>query len=199
MPNRKEKMAEFAQSHGYNVIVTGRHVHVTDGMKQHAIDRISRLDHIGQRIVDVHVTMDIQKLSHTADILMKYGHTIIRSHASTTDMYVSIDQAVDKLSRQLRKYKKRLQEHHAKDVLAIEMPVDVYASGEDEDFSEEAPAHRIVATETKNLRLLTEAEAIMKMELSGDPLLIYRSDANKKIKVIYRREDGNYGVIQPEG
>ena len=62
MTSRKEKMAEFDQ--GYNVMVTGRHMHITDGMKQHAIDRISKLEHIGDRILDVNVTMDIQKLSH---------------------------------------------------------------------------------------------------------------------------------------
>lgn len=199
MPNRKEKIAEFAQGQGYNVMVVGRHVHVTEGMKQHAVDRITRLDHIGQRIIDVHVTMDIQKLSHSVDLLMKYGHTIIRSHAITTDMYASIDQAVDKLSKQLRKYKKKLQEHHAKEVVSIEVPVQVYASGEDDDFLEEVPVHRIVSSEMQKLRLLTEEEAIMKMDLSGDPLMVYRSESTKKIQVIYRREDGNYGIIQPEG
>lgn len=195
MPNRKEKMVEFEQ--GYNVIVTGRHVHVTDGMKQHAADRISRLERVGNRIIDVHVTMDIQKLSHRVDIQMKYGHTIIRSHAATTDMYVSIDEAVDKLNRQLKKYKKRIQEHHAKDVRAIEIPVLVYE--EEEMAEEEAPHHKIVATETKRLKLLTEDEAIMRMELSGDPLMVYRSEVTQKLRVIYRREDGNYGIIQPEG
>lgn len=199
MPNRKEKIAEFAQGQGYNVMVVGRHVHVTEGMKQHAVDRITRLEHVGQRIIDVHVTMDIQKLSHSVELLMKYGHTIIRSHATTTDMYASIDQAVDKLSKQLRKYKKKLQEHHAREVVAIEMPVQVYAAEEEDEFSEGAPVHRIVASETQKLRSLTEDEVIMKMDLSGDPLMVYRSESNKKIQVIYRREDGNYGIIQPEG
>jgi putative sigma-54 modulation protein len=195
MPNRKEKMVELEQ--GYNVIVTGRHVHVTDGMKQHAVERISKLERVGTRIIDIHVTMDIQKLSHRCDIMMKYGHTIIRSHAATTDMYVSIDEAVNKLDKQLRKYKKRLQEHHAKDVRAIEIPVQVYAL-EEEIEEEEVPVHRIVATETRRLKLLSDDEAIMRMDLSGDPLMVFRSEVSQKIRVIYRREDGNYGIIQPE-
>ena len=196
MPSRKEKMVEFEQ--GYNVIVTGRHVHVTDGMKQHAVERVSRLERVGTRIIDIHVTMDIQKLMHKCEIMMKYGHTIIRSHAGTTDMYVSIDEAVNKMNKQLKKYKKRLQEHHAKDVRAIEVPVEVYALPEEEEVEEEVPLHKIVAKETRRLKLLADDEAIMRMELSGDPLMVYRSEASQKIRVIYRREDGNYGIIQPE-
>jgi len=196
MPNRKEKMVEF--EHGYNVIVTGRHVHVTDGMKQHAVERIARLERVATRIIDVHVTMDIQKLNHRVDIQMKYGHTLIRSHAESTDMYVSIDQAVDKLDKQLKKYKKRIQDHHAKDVRAIEIPVEIYAP-EEESVVEEALAHRVVATETRRLKLLTDDEAIMRMELSGEPLMVYRSEITQRLQVIYRREDGNYGIIRPEG
>lgn len=189
-------MVEFEQ--GYNVIVTGRHVHVTDGMKQHAIERISRLERVGTRIIDVHVTMDIQKLSNRVDIQMKYGHTLIQSHATSTDMYVSIDQAVDKLNKQLKKYKKKIQDHHAKDVRAIEIPVQIFAP-EEEEVAEEAPLHRIVATETRRLKMLTDDEAIMRMDLSGEPLMVYRSELTQKLQVIYRREDGNYGIIRPEG
>jgi putative sigma-54 modulation protein len=196
MVTRKEKIAEFGQ--GYNVIVTGRHVHVTDGMKQHAVDRISKLDRIGDKIIDVHVTMDIQKLANRVDVMMKYGHTIIKSHASTTDMYVSIDQAVDKLNRQLKRYKRRLHDFYTKPVHAVEIPVQVYAAEEIDEFEEEKP-HRIVATETRKLKVMSEDDAIMKMELSGDPLLVFRSETNRKLKVIFRREDGNYSIIEPEG
>lgn len=203
MTTRKEKMAEFDQ--GYNVIVTGRHVHVTDGMKQHAVEKISKLDHIGDRIIDVHVAMDIQKLSHRVDIQMKYAHTSIRSHASTTDMYASIDEAVDKLCKQLRRYKKKLHDHYAKKYPIEEVPVRVFTV---EDFEEEyggeevvvepmKATHRIVATETRSIKILAEDEAIMKMELSGDPLMVYKSEVDRRLKIIYRRDDGNYAIIEP--
>ena len=109
---RKQKMAEFDQ--GYNIQVTGRHVEVTDAMKSYAQEKLSKVERFGDRIIDVTVTMDIQKLEHRVDIIMKYGHTLIKSHAATTDMYASIDQAIDKLQTQLRKYKRRLKSHHAK-------------------------------------------------------------------------------------
>jgi len=196
MASHREKVIEFDQ--GYNVTVTGRHVQVTDGMKQHAVDQISRIDRIGDRIVDVHVTMDIQKLQHRVDISMKYGHTFIRSHAATTDMYVSIDQAIDKLERQLKKYKQKLRDYHAKELPVEEVPVHVYAVDEAEEATMALGGHTVVATETQALKIMTEDEAIMKMELSGDLVMIYRSEEKKRLHVIYRRADGNYGIIQPE-
>ena len=203
MTTRKEKMAQFDQ--GYRISVTGRHVQVTDGMKQHAIDRISKLEHIGDRIIDVNVTMDIQKLSHKCEIVMKYAHTLICCRASTTDMYASIDEAVTKLAQQLRRYKKKLQDHHKKGYPIKEIPVQVVEppveEGEIEEVGGEEPVpvpHRIVATEVGRLRILDDSEAVMKMELTGDPVMVFRAESDRRLKVIYRRHDGNYGIIEPE-
>jgi putative sigma-54 modulation protein len=204
MSTRKEKVAEFDQ--GYKVLVTARHMHISDGMKQHAIDRIAKLDHIGDRILDVNVTMDIQKLNHMCEILMKYGHTLIRSHASTTDMYASIDQAVSKLKLQLQRYKRKLRDHYKKGYPVKEIPIQVVApsAGEETELeevggaNEVALSHRIVAMEVGRLKILSDDEAVMKMELSGDPVMVFRAESDRQLKVIYRRQDGNYGIIAPE-
>jgi len=208
----KQKMAEFDQ--GYNIQVTGRHVQVTEPMKAYAVDKLSKLERIGNRIIDIHVTMDIQKLTHKVDIVMKYGHTLITSHASSTDMYATIDIAVDKLQKQLRRYKTKLTDHHAKEYPVVEMPVTVYATELEQIDEVEANAeiekaieqsleekffpHKVVSTETQPLKILTDDEAVMKMELSGASCIVYREEASRKIKVIYRRQDGNYGIVQPE-
>lgn len=215
---RKQKMAEFAHE-GYNISVTGRHIHVTDAMKAYAEEKLSKLERIGTRIIDVSLTMDIQKLDHKVDIIMKYGHTLIKSHAITTDMYVSIDQAFDKLQAQLRKYKRRLKNHHAKGHPVIDVPVTVYSPlhqeavaieiDEDEanvDIENENKRslevsfrpHAIVNQESQSLRILTDDEAVMKMELTHSPVMVFRHEQTRKLKVIYRREDGNYGIIEPE-
>ena len=209
MTHNKGNMALAEQ--GYNVIVTGRHVHITNGMKEHAVEKISRLEKIGDRIIDVNVTMDIQKLDHRVDILMKYGHTVIRSHGVSNDMYVSIDQAVDKLERQLKRYKNKLQDHHMKGYPVFEMPISVWALSHDEaeEINEQIAIetqkeetqgyHKVVSQETRPLKILSEEEAIMKMELSRDQFMVYRSENDRRLKVIFRKSDGNYGVIQPEG
>ena len=200
--------------HAYNISITGRHVHVTDSMKEYAKEKISKIDRISHRIIDVWVTMDIQKLDHKVDIVLKVDHIKIKVQATTNDMYASIDKASDKLQTKLRKYKDRIQNHQAKGLAVIDMNVNVVKmSGEEEtieelndDIEEENRRqledsykfHEIVNHEQRPLKLLTYDEAIMKMELSGDSFLVFRNEEDQKLRVIYRREDGNYGIIDVE-
>jgi putative sigma-54 modulation protein len=138
---------------------------------------------------------------------------IIKGSASSEDMYVSIDKAVFKIKEQLLKYKRRLQEHHAKGVPSIDMTVNVFRSPEldeildvneeieEENFREierKYRPHQIVKTEKCPLSILTNEEAIMKMELSGDPFLVFINEEDRKVKVIYQREDGHFGIMEPE-
>lgn len=208
--SRKSKAAEFLEE-VYNITVTGRHVHVTQAMKDYAIERVSKIERFTNRILDVLVIMDIQKLEHRVDIVIKVDHTNIKSHASSTDMYVSIDMAVDKLRRQLLKYKSKLQDHHAKDVTTVDMNVNVFAPIDDllevnDEIQSETNRRElnrfrlpnVVSKERRPLKVLTVQEAIMKIDLSGDQFLVYRSEEDQRLKVIYRRNDGNYGVLEPE-
>jgi putative sigma-54 modulation protein len=204
--NRKAKALEFIDA-AYNIQITGRHIEITDSMKDYAIDKISKIERFMNRIIDVNVIMDIQKLEHRVEIILKAGNIKITSKASSTDMYISIDQAVDKLEAQILRYKSKLQDHHAKDHAILNMTVNVLSPQEieedlgideeiTEDFNRFKP-HRLVKQETRPLKTLTYDEAIMKMELSGDMFMIFKNEADQKLKVIYRRKDENYGIIEP--
>jgi putative sigma-54 modulation protein len=208
--NRKAKALEFMDA-GYNVQVTGRHVKITDSMKDYAIDKISKIERFMNRIIDVTVIMDIQKLEHSVEIILRAGNLKITSQASTTDMYVSIDKAVHKLEAQVLRYKSKIQDYHAKSHAIHDMTVNVInrpqETEEDFDLDGEESAdnrsarllrpHPIVKQETLPLKTLTHGEAVMKMELSGDLFLIFKDEVDQKLKVIYRRKDENYGIIEP--
>jgi putative sigma-54 modulation protein len=210
--SRKSKAAEFLQE-AYNITVTGRNVMVTDAMKDYAIEKISKIERFSNRIIDVVVTMDIQKFEHRVDIVLKVNHIKIKSQAITNDMYASIDKAVDKIEAQLLRYKEKLQDHQAKGIAAVDMNVNVLRFTDEElvDVNDEIEdenrrrlmdryrPHKIVNKETLPLKTLTDGEAIMKMDLSGDNFLIYRSEESQRLKVMYRRNDGDFGVIEPEG
>lgn len=204
--NRKEKALEFANEN-WDIQITGRHVEVTDPMKDYAMEKISKIERFINRIIDVNVIMDIQKLEHRVEIILTFGGMKITSTASSTDMYASIDKAVDKLAAQLRRYKSKIQDHHAKGLAIIDMNVNVLKRPVEEDeldFEEEEAKdnrfhpHAIIKQETLPLKTLTYDEAVMKMELSGDAFLIFKSEEDLKLRVIYRRKDGNYGVIEPK-
>lgn len=208
-----KSVAEKFLNDVYNITVTGRHVMVTDAMQQYAIDKIQKIERFTNRVIDVDVIMDIQKLDHRVDITMKVEQIIIRSTASSDNIYASIDKAIDKLTAQLRRYKSRINEHQLRGSNSENINVKILESKEedilnevnDEILSENAAnliekytPHRIVSEETRPLKTLNYNEAVMKMELSGDAFIVFRAEEDQKLKVIYRRKDGNYGIIEPE-
>jgi putative sigma-54 modulation protein len=209
--SRKSKAAEFVQDI-YNISVTGRNVLVTDAMKDYAIEKISKIERFSPRIIDVVVTMDVQKLEHRVDILIKVGQIKIKSQASSDNMYASLDKAVHKIESQLRRYKQKIQDHQSKPWEFINMKVNVVRPPspetelmeinddiESENLKEIDERYRpleIVKEETIPVKLLTWDEAVMKMDLSGDKFLIFKNEADLKLNVIYKREDGNYGIIE---
>lgn len=203
--NRKSKALEFVDL-GYDIKVTGRHVQITDSMKDYVMEKISKIERFTNRIIDVNVIMDIQKLDHFVELILKTGNLKIVSHGVSTDMYASIDKAVDKLENQLRRYKSKIQDYHLRNPKESEVNVNVLSRPTEEDWeayesdSVTSPfrIHEIVKKETCPLKMLTQAEAAVKMELSGDNFLVYKSEEDQKLKIIYKRSDGNFGIIEPQ-
>jgi ribosome hibernation promoting factor len=207
-------MAENTKTAGYDIKVIGRHVQVTDAMKNYAIEKVSKIERFQNRILEVIITLDVQKLLHIVDIVVKVNHTKIKSHYTGDNMYASIDLAVDKLQRQLSRYKSRIQDHHATSRQVVDMRVNVFKAPDEVNLAdvndqieeenqrkmvENFRPHEVVSRETLPLKTLNLDEAIWQLELSGDPFMIFKSEETQKIKVIYRREeDGNFGVVEPE-
>jgi putative sigma-54 modulation protein len=161
----------------------------------------------------VYVTMDIQKLEHRVEIIMKVNNVKILSRAASNDMYASLDKAVSRIESQLRRYKKKIEAHVAKSTSWLDMNVNILRPQREydlDDLNDEIEEendrrmidnyrpHEIVAQEKKPLKVLSYDEAIMKLELSHDVFLIFRHEEDHKLKVIYQRNDGNYGIIEPE-
>lgn len=196
---------------GYEVKITGRHLMVTEAMKQHALDKISKLERITKRLLDIHIIMDIQKMEHRVDIIVRFNHIKIKVQAHSSDMYNSIDKAVEKLQAQIRRYKEKLQQHQAKSISVVDMNVNVIGRldaldefndeierGNERALEQSFQPSTVVKKEIRPLKTLTQDEAIMKMELSSDSFLLYRCEEDQKLKLIYQREDGNFGIIEPE-
>ncbi len=210
--NRKAKAAEFIDE-GYEVSVTGRNVEITDAMRDYAREKISKMERFSQRIIDVHVMMEVQKLLQKVDIVMKVDNIKIKSSAVNGDIYASIDEAAHKLQSQLVRYKQRIQDHHCKPTNVVDMRVNVIrplTNAELNEINDEIDLEsreklvqkyrpkQIVSEETKPLKTLNSSEALMKLELSSDPFLLFICEEDRNLKLIYRRKDGNYGIIEPK-
>jgi putative sigma-54 modulation protein len=157
--------------------------------------------------MDIHVTMDIQRLEHTISILIKLDHLQIKVAASSSDMYASIDEAVNRLQQKIRRWKERIQDHAAKSRSFVDMTVNVLRkpynyieeiNAEIELQKKKDEMHEIIANDKIPLKMLTTQEAVMKMELSDDDFLLFKGEEDQKLKLIYRRPDGNYGLILPQ-
>lgn len=195
---------------GYNISIVGKHFQITDAIRNYVFEKLAKVDRLADHIVDVTVTLDAQKLEHSCSILLNFIHFHIKVHASTENMYSAIDRCIDRLIQLIRRYKTKLQSHRFKDLSTVDIHVNVIKPLNDDlkIINEEIEAetalreeerfklHEVVAKETMSLKTLTQEEAVMKMEISDDPLLIYRSEEDHKIKVIYRRSDAQYGLVQ---
>jgi putative sigma-54 modulation protein len=204
-------ISKFAEEEalGPRLEIVGRNVLVTEAMKNYAVEKLSKITRLHAHILDIHMTLDIQKLEHSVVIILRFEHFHIKVQASSTDMYASIDKAIDRLQKQLRRWKERIQDHHKKDVSSVDLTVNVvrrpYDEIEEYDREIEAQAEeeiflpaRVIAKKMIALKTLTTEEALMKLDLSGDNFLIFRGEEDQRLKVMYRRKDNNYGIIAVE-
>lgn len=205
--------AKFANSR-YNIATTVRGIQLTDAIANYIKEKLSKVEHFTDKIIDVNVTLDVQKLANTASFVLKFLHFKIKASATKDDIYSAIDIATDKLTRLIRKYKTKLQNHRAQDLTTVDMKVNVLGplaeideieeinnQIEEENLREEEELYKppkIVATERMPLHLLTRDEAIMKMELSNNNFLIYKGEEDRKLKVIYRKDGTQFGIVEVE-
>lgn len=198
------------ESQEYHLFIVGKHIEITDAIKQYVFDKLSKIEKIADRIIDIHVVIDAQKLEQSCSILMNFIHFQVKASASTDNLYSAIDKASDRAIALIRKYKTKLQSRRFKDLTTVDIHVnvieplnnnlktindDILAENARRE-SEELQLHKVVAKETIPLKTLTQDEAVIKMEISDLPFLIYRSEEDQKMKVIYRRDDQNYGLVQ---
>lgn len=196
---------------GYRLDVYGKHLEITGPIKDYIIEKLGRIERITDLIIDVSVQIEVQKMANNVKIIMKFTHFKIVAHAQTDNMYSAIDKAFDRLQRKLYKWKTRIQEYHQKKPVFVDMPVNVYEPHDDEldDFNAEIDEQnaarlaieqglpKIAKSKTIPLKTLREDEALMKITLSGDNFLIYKDEKNQELRVIYKTNDGSFGVIAP--
>jgi len=203
------KPNKFANE-GYTLYIVGKHIEITEAIRGYVWEKLARIERIADNIIDVHVVLDAQKLEKTCSILMNFIRFQIKVSVGKDNMYEAIDKAVDRVTKLIRRYKTKLQSYRNKHLSTIDIHVNVIQALKDDlgainDEIEAASAHaeeekyqlhQVVAKETMPLRTLTQDEALMKMEITSDPFLIFKSEEDQKVKVIYRREDRNYGLVQ---
>ncbi len=174
------------------VAVTGRNLEATDALKQYAAERFGKLEKYLPGNAQAAITLSVvKKVHHIADAVIKSDGVLIQASEETEEMYSSIDLLFEKIERRVRKYKERLVDHKHRAGRAGA------TAGTAGTSLPEDRVPQIIRTKRFDLKPMPPEEAIMQMELLDKNFFIFSNAGSGRISVIYRRKDGNVGLIEP--
>lgn len=172
--------------------IIGRNIEITEGLRSTIEKKLNKFDKFFSQDVDAQVTLTVQKNNQIVEVMIPFNGIALRAEDSTNDMYKTIDQVIEKLERQARKQKTKLERRHQGSGLKFQF----LESSVDSNYEEEE--HKIVKSKKFAMKPMSAEEAILQMELVGHSFFVYRDDVSDEVNVVYKRKDGNYGLIEPE-
>ena len=170
--------------------VRGNKLEVTDSIRNYVEEKLGKLDKYFEEAdeINANVLFRIQGKNQIVEVTVPIKKYILRAEEANEDLYASIDLVVEKLERQIRKNKTRIKERKVKDIPVINF----------EAIIEEEPKTTIVKRKSVEMKPMDEEEAVLQMELLGHEFFVFQDIDTDSISVLYKRKDGNYGVIESE-
>lgn len=175
------------------VNITFRHLDSTDALKTHAREKVEHIQKYVDRPSEAHVVLRVENLEHYADINLKAGPFLLRGRAKSNDMYASIDAAAERIERQLKKHKEKLNNHKLTERPGDQRAVDVRHEVLNPT---RAPSDRIVKSSTFQAKPMTLDEAVIQLDLLNSQFFVFQNSKDQAINVLYRRDDGNLNLIE---
>jgi putative sigma-54 modulation protein len=183
------------------LIIQGKNIEVTDRLQEYVEKKISRLDRYMPNITEARVELSTESARNAehrqiAQLTLRAKGKILRAEERTDDIFASIDAMVDKIHRQIARYKGKRQDRGrgAEEML---LPDEAFTEYEEYEEEESELSRRIVRTKRFDIVPMDEEEAVEQMELLGHDFFVFYNINDDGINVLYRRRDGNYGLIQP--
>lgn len=184
------------------LLVHGRNVEITDWIREYVNKKVSKLERYLNQVTDARV-----ELSHnptraaddrfTAQLTIWSNGDILRAEESTSDILVSVDATVDKMAQQIRRFKGRRYQNRRRQSAAVNAEAELAATMVAEEDEEEEEVGKIVRRKEFILQPMNEEEAVAQMELLGHDFFVYHDVDANTVNVVYRRRDGQYGLLQP--
>ncbi|MDT7540936.1 MAG: putative sigma-54 modulation protein [Acidobacteriota bacterium] len=172
---------------------TGRHVDVTPTLRRHVEDHFSKLEHIfNDATARAHIIIEVEKNRHTGEILLHWRGETMTARDVNADMYQALTRAIAKIEKQAVKLKKKLiDRRQGARALSTITPDD----GTVEPAAK--PGGRIINARRYSIKPMTAEEAALRLSDEADQFLVFRDSETNRVGVIYKRKDGNYGLIEP--
>jgi len=187
-----------------DIKVRGKNVELTPSLKDYIFEKVGRLEKYFDQINSVDVALTVEKnksieTTQRAEVTMFVNGSVIRAEEASVSMYSSVDVVVDKLERQLKKFKSKIYSSQRDrrtgrkgrtDLKLSEMPLI--------EETEVGTLPIIERTKSVTLRPMTPVEATLEMELLGHDFHLFLDTESGQVNLVYRRQDGNYGLLIPE-
>ena len=171
-----------------------RRMEQSNSLRSYVEEKLSKVLKPLMEPVNAQVVFQVEKYRHITKITVAANGIIIKGKEETNDMYSSIDLVLDKLGRQVKKYRDKIQTHGDRD--AVRVFKASHKIIHDADEPETIP--EIIQQKEIILRPITVEEAVMQMELMNKPFLLFNNSSSNELNVIYVRDDGHYGLIEPQ-
>lgn len=184
--------------------VSGKQIDIGDALRSHVEDKVADVvAKYAERPVEAVVTFSRDRHEFIADIAVHLSTGLtVQAKARADEIYACFDGATERMEKQVRRYRRRLKDHHRhreNPIEATEAPSYILASNEEQHDTPEPETLTpiIVAEMETRVPYLSVGEAVMQMELAGAGMLVFRNDAHGGVNVVYRRDDGHIGWIDP--
>jgi len=178
-----------------DVTVTFRHTDPIESLKSYAEEKISKIKKYIDVPLEAHIVLSVEKFRHIADVTLSLNGTRIKAVEETDDMYSAIDQVMDKVENQVKKHIGKIRRHRGEGVKAGEKALDEAL----EESVEMSPDDFSIEVEKMVAKPMDPEEAAMQIMLLPQDFLVFRNAKSREINVIYRKGDGNLGLIEPAG
>jgi putative sigma-54 modulation protein len=172
------------------ITVRGKNIEITPPLKDYVEKRVGKIAKYFETLGEITVVLTVAKGRHIVEVTVPLNGMLLRGEESTTDMYTSIDLVIEKLERQIEKYKTKLARKLKTGTFKGELGGAARDIGDDE--------FRVVRTKRFAIKPMTTEEAIMQMNLINHDFYVFTNAETEEVNVIYRRKEGGYGLIEPE-
>ncbi|NLU51021.1 MAG: ribosome-associated translation inhibitor RaiA [Syntrophomonadaceae bacterium] len=174
--------------------VRGKNIELTGALRDYVGKRLSKLERFIDDAREAQVTLSVEGESHRVEVTIPLNGIILRGEETTDDMYSSIDLVIDKLEKQIDKYKTKIYRRY-RGVGLKKGAVDPTVLKEEKEKEEPV---KVLRTKRFALKPMDVEEAVMQMNLLGHSFFVFFNADSNEVNVVYRRKDGNYGLIEPE-
>ncbi|KAB2953606.1 ribosome-associated translation inhibitor RaiA [Heliorestis acidaminivorans] len=177
-----------------NIQVRGKNIEVTPALRDYVNKRLSKLEKYFNHIGEIRVTLVVEGDMHKVEVTVPASDLVMRAEESHPDMYAAIDLVIEKLTKQIDAYKtrlsRRLKNHGFREF--------IYENLAPEREVEEDRGPRIVRSKRFSFKPMPVDEAVMQMNLLGHTFFVFTNAETEQVNVVYRRKDGNYGLIESD-